>query len=269
MATSVFQYDSYKTFIKESFAQKEKGGRGQKLRLAEFLGCQDSYVSLVLSGDRDFSVEQGEGVARFLHLTGPEKEVFLLLLLRDRSGTAQAKEYFSQQIEEKRKKFVELRARVKIDSDLSDADKMIYYSSALPAKVHMLLTVPGDWSVEKLARRFRTSAEKIAEVCRFLESKGFIKEKAGKFHGTSKYLFLDKNSPFIVQHHNNWRLDSMRAMQEKREEGMHLSMAVTLSEKDAEALKRKIAEFVQEASSFIKDSKEETLMAFCLDYYRP
>jgi uncharacterized protein (TIGR02147 family) len=267
--TSIYQHPDYKSFIKAAFAARENKGRGQRLKLAEFLGCQDSYVSLVLGGDRHFSVEQGEGVARFLLLDEEETETFLFLLLRDRAGTEAARKYFTSRLQEKEKRYLDLRKRVKIESDLSDAEKMYYYASPLPAKVHMLLTIPGGWTAEKLARRFRTSNEKMSEVCKFLVAKGLIRETAGKLHGASKFLFLDKQSPFLSRHHGNWRLDALQTIQEKKDEGMHLSMTITLSEKDAEELRHRIAHFIQETSSFIKDSKEETLMAFCLDYYRP
>lgn len=269
MKQSVFEFESYKEYVRAAFARAEKGGRGLRQKLAQFLACQDSYVSLVLSGDRHFSVEQGEGVARFLHLPPEEKEVFLLLLLRDRAGTEESRKYFHQQVEERRQRYLDFRSRVQIESDLSDAEKMTYYSSALYAKVHMFLTLPGEWAAEKLARRFRVPPERITEVCQFLASRGLIEEKAGKYSRASKFLFLGKRSPFVGQHHANWRLDAVQAIQERKEEGVHLSMAVTLSEKDADELRRRIAAFVQECSELIKGSKEETLMAFCLDFYRP
>lgn len=269
MAENVYEFDCYKKFVKSSFARQENKGRGQRLKLAQFLGCQDSYVSLVLSGDRHFSIEQGEGTARFLHLEEEAKEMFLLLLLRDRSGTASSRKYFSEKVEELRRRYLDFRSRVKIETDLTDADKMTYYSSPLPAKVHMLLTVPGAWSIEKLAKRFRASEEKMTEVCRFLATKGMIQEKAGRYSGATKLLFVDKRSPFISQHHSNWRLDAIQAIQERKEENLHLSLAITLSEKDAVELRQRIATFVQECSGFIKDSKEETLRALCIDFYRP
>ena len=268
MADTVYEFDDYKKFIKSSFSKQENSGRGQRFRLAQFLGCQDSYISLVLNGDRQFSVEQAEGTARFLHLGEEEKEFFILLLLRERAGTVQARRYFSSKLDEKRRAFQDFRSRVQIEKDLSDSDKMHYYGNPLMAKVHMFLTIPGKYSVEELARRFQVSPAKMQEVCRFLSDKAFIKEKSGRYFEASKFLFLDKRSPFIVQHHANWRLDAIHAIQDRREEGMHLSMAITLSEKDAEVLRQKIAQFVEECSSAIKDSKEETLMAFCIDYYK-
>lgn len=268
MAQTVFEFDDYKKFIKAAFDRQENGGRGQRYKLAQFLGCQDSYVSLVLSGDRQFSVEQAEGVARFLHLNDEEKEFFILLLLRDRSGTVPARRYFTEKLDEKRREFQDFRARVQIDKDLSDADKMRYYGNPLMAKVHMFLTIPGKWTVEELAERFSASPAKMQEICRFLSSKGFIKEKNGRYFEATKFLFLDKRSPFIVQHHSSWRLDAISAIQDRHEDGMHLSMVFTLSEKDAEALRQKIAKFIEESSSLIKESKEETLMALNLDFYK-
>lgn len=267
MLQPIFFYDDYKAYVRDAFASREQGGRGQRQKLAKFLNCQDSYVSLVLSGERDFSIEQGEGLARFLHLNEEETAVLLDLLLMARSGTEESRKYFSSRIQKARTQFLHLRDRVKIQSDLSDADKATYYSSALFAKVHMYLTIPGDHTAESLAKRFRVTVKRMDGVLRFLSARGLIQEKGGKYFGATKFLFVDRNSPFIGQHHMNWRMDASSSIQAQRDEDLHLSMTFTLSKSDAAELRLRIAQFLDSISGAIKESKEEKLMALCLDYY--
>ncbi len=268
-AQPIFLYDDYKTFVREVFATRENGGRGLRQRLAQFLNCQDSYVSLVLSGDRDFSIEQGEGMARFLRLDEDETEYLLNLLLVARAGTNESKRYFEKRLVRQRERYLNLRDRIKIESDLSDADKAVYYSDTLYAKLHMCMTLPGEFSVEDLSIRFREPVERIVDACRFLTRKGLVSEKGGRYSQATKFLFVDRKSPFIKQHHGGWRIDAISSIQRNRDEDLHLSMTFTLSEKDAADFRLKMAEFIDSLSSEIKNSKEEKLMALCLDYYEP
>lgn len=269
MLEPIFFYDDYKVFVREAFAAREHGGRGQRQKLSRFLGCQDSYVSLVLNGERHFSVEQGEGLARFLRLGDAETEMLLNLLLMARAGNEETRRYYARRVQAERDRFLNLRSRLKIETDLSDADKAVYYGDVLHAKLHMALTIPGEQDAESLARRFRQPADRVEKACKFLADKGLILEKAGKYSGASKFLFVDRDSPFLAQHHTNWRLDAASAVQARREEDLHLSMTFTLSRKDAADLRLHIAQFLDSLSGRIKDSKEETLMALCVDYYEP
>ncbi|MCB0407785.1 MAG: hypothetical protein KDD34_06240, partial [Bdellovibrionales bacterium] len=53
----------------------------------------------------------------------------------------------------------------------------------------------------------------------------------------------------------------------KNNEDVHLSLTVSLSHKDRQLIRQKIAQFVEEISGQIKGSKEEELMAFNLDFF--
>lgn len=62
----------------------------------------------------------------------------------------------------------------------------------------------------------------------------------------------------------------MQALQNIRHnegEDLHLSMTVTLSEKDSQLLQRRISESIEEISDTIKESTEEKLMAIGIDFF--
>ena len=93
-------------------------------------------------------------------------------------------------------------------------------------------------------------------------------EQGGRLVPTSKYLFISKESPFIVQHHGNWRMQALQSVRKARSGDLHLSMVVSLSEKDARRLQRRISEFIEEISETIKKSTEEKLMAVGIDFFQ-
>jgi hypothetical protein len=199
----IYDFDDYKVFVNARFAEAP---RGEKQRIAKFIGCQDSYVSLVLAGDRHFSMEQAEASARYLHLDEEETEFFLLLVNLARASTRPLRNYFERQLSDRRRARLNLRRRIEIASELSDADKMVYYSDILFAKIHMCVTLEGQWTLATLSERFRVDTPRVAVVTRFLTERGFIRVRGSTFESANKYLFLDKTSPFLSQHHANFRL---------------------------------------------------------------
>lgn len=264
MSDQPYDFDDYKDFVNTRFAA---AARGEKQRLAKYIGCQDSYVSLVLAGDRHFSPEQAEATARYLHLDDDETEFFLLLVSLARASTKSLRSYWNRQIEVRRRARLNLRRRVEIAAELSDTDKMVYYSDILFAKIHMCATLEGEWTVARLSERFRVDPTRVVQVVRFLTEKGFIRPTPLGFTGANKYLFLDKSSPFLSQHHANFRLDALEAARERNVENVHLSLAVTMSEKNVSELKTRIALFIEQTSTLIKKSAEEKLMLLNLDFY--
>lgn len=62
---TVFDFDDYKDYLKAAMPSTGKS-RGQRSKLAETLGCQLSFLSLVLNkSDTHLSLEHGKSVCDF------------------------------------------------------------------------------------------------------------------------------------------------------------------------------------------------------------
>jgi len=271
MEKPLFSYNNYKSYLLDRIRSEPKAGRGARLRLANAIGCQIAYISHVLGGDRHFSVDQAEAITRHLALDKDEREFFIWLVEKERAGTKGAQEFFKNLLDQKREQYLQLKKRVdiSISHDLSDNAKAVYYSDALYSAIHMAITIRGLQTPTALTNRFDIDLERVGEIINFLKMYGLIQEDRGRLLPTTKYLFLDRSSPFIVQHHVNWRLQSMKSIARKKKNETHLSMTVTMSEKDAQAIRRRIAEFIEETSKVIKESPEEKLMALNIDFFEP
>ena len=77
---SLFSFTDYVVFLKAYIENQPKKGRGLVQKLAFHLGVNPTFVSQVLSGLKNFSVEQGFEVTEFLGLAGLEKDYFILLI---------------------------------------------------------------------------------------------------------------------------------------------------------------------------------------------
>jgi uncharacterized protein (TIGR02147 family) len=238
-------------------------------QLAISIGCQLAYISLVLGGNRDFSIEQAEACTRFLGLGKDETEYFIWLVERERAGTQGSRNFFDQLLEQKRAQYLQFKKRVAISHELDDVDKAIYYSDYLYAAIHMAITVPSLRTPQAISRRLGESLERVIEILDFLKTRQLIREEKGALLPTSQHIFIDRSSPFVGQHHRNWRMQAIRSASRRDPKNLHLSLAVTMSERDAALLRNRIAEFIEEISTVIKASPEEKLMSFGVDFFEP
>lgn len=154
-----------------------------------------------------------------------------------------------------------------ISNELGDTAKATYYSDYLYSAIHIIITIPKFQTPKAISEAFGISLKKTSEILEFLKTNGLVTENSGKLVPTSKYLFIDKDSPFILQHHTNWKMQTIQNVRKNDSTDLHLSMTVTLSEKDSKILQRRISEFIEEISETIKKSPEEKLMAIGIDFF--
>ena len=66
MKNTIYDYEDYKAYIIEKINNSPSKGRGIKLKISECLSCQTAFVSQVLIGQRNFSLEQAVKLNIFL-----------------------------------------------------------------------------------------------------------------------------------------------------------------------------------------------------------
>lgn len=81
------------------------------------------------------------------------------------------------------------------------------------------------------------------------------------------HIHLDHSSPFLKTHHANWRVKSIQALENAGSEKIAFSCVINISKADVLRLREKLTTVIQECVSIAKDSKEEKLYAFSLDFF--
>jgi uncharacterized protein (TIGR02147 family) len=264
---NVFEFDDYKAYLLHSEQVKSAFIRGYRTRLAEAIGCNNTFISQVLNTSANFSLEQGLAVSRYLSLPPSEESYFLLLIEHARAGTEDLKDYFNKQIREKKEKFLNIKERVKNETHLNVEAQAIYYSQWYYAAVHMLVTIPEFRTPQKIAKYLRLNTALIQKTVTFLVSQNLLIEKNGELLPGSSYLHLEKNSPFIARHHSNWRLAAMDALSRDNAQEIHYSTVSTLSRKDCEHLRAHFTQVIQDYVKTVSHSKEEMMWVFNLDFF--
>ncbi len=258
---NIFDSLDYKNYLKTRLDER----RGLRSELAEFLGCQSGYVSQVLQNLSDFSLEQGMKTSSFLLLSAEESHFFMLLLQYEKASTQDLKKYFKDQIERIQNERKEIKNRIKIDTDLSAEDYHQYYSSWEYAALHILTSIPKYQTKDMIGKKLQLNQTRIEEVLNFLTNKGLVEEKNNKFIIGNKRIHLTKNSPYILSHHQNWRLHSTRMLSDRNSKNLNYSGVFSLSISDIDKIREILLRAIEQNEKIISSSGEEEMIYLGID----
>lgn len=265
---NIFDFLDYKKFLNSLEEERSSYQRGFRSRIAEFLDCQNAYVSHVLNTHANFSLEQALKIAEFLKLNEVQSRFFVLLVEFERASTKELKELFKRDIQVYRDRYLDLKDKALHAKAISKEDQYIYYSNWIYPTVHMLVTIPDYRTTEKIVSALRVDETIIKEVILFLIACGLVSEKKGELAPGVTQIHLAKDSPHISQHHTNWRLAAIDSLLSNDKSAIHYSTVSSLSYEDADKLKLKLVKVIEDYIAVIAPSKEETLYNFNLDFYQ-
>ena len=265
---SIYNFSSLRSYIQAYFGQMPKGGHGQSLRLANHLKVHTTLVSQVLSGSKNFSLEQAARAVSFFGLLEEEAEYFVLLAQRERAGSKELLEILDRRLEEIKTNARNLSTRLEAKKNLSEAEKSVFYSDWIYSACRQMVAIPGYQSEEQIATRFGVAHKKVREVMRFLLDAGLcLKDEKGKLKVGPQSTHLESSSPWVRVHHLNWRQRAQENYLREDEVKLHYSCPMTISKKDAQALREKIIKFLESLDPLIEKSPSEELYCLNIDWF--
>jgi uncharacterized protein (TIGR02147 family) len=263
---SIYNFSNYKEYLMSRVGHPGQR-KGIKSLLAKALQCQPTYVSQVFNGNADFSAEQADIINRFFGHSRDESIFFLLLIQKNRAGTRSLKEFVQVQINELLAKRMEISERIGQSAALTQEQQSTYYSSWHFAAIHVALTVPQLRTKESIGRYLRIPVKKIAEVLKFLLETGLIQTNGLEYSTTPMQIHLGNDSHNITKHHSHWRQQALESLERAELTDLHYSTVVSLSREDALQIRERILEEIKTNQAIIKDSLEEELFAYTLDFF--
>lgn len=267
MNKQIFDFLNYKAYLKEVGKNKIYGGRGFRSRLAAALRCQSAYISQVLNGNADFSLEQAELVNGLLNHNKNEAHFFILLVQYTRAGSTSLKNYFHAQIQKVLQERVQLKDRLEYKKTLSSEDQAVYYSAWYYAAVHMLLSVPAMQAKEAVSEFLKLPMETVHSVLDFLISTGLAMEEGGRYKIGSTSIHLGADSAMSFSQHTNWRMKAIASLTKKRNTDLHYSSLVSISKNDIPKVREIMVKAIEEIRGLVRDSKEETVCCYLMDLF--
>lgn len=266
MIKSIFNYKSYRKLLYDQLSAK--GKRGQLSQAAQSLGCQASFLSRVINEEIHLTPEHAFKLAHFWSLKGDERVYFLKLVDYERAGDKEYQDYLKTQLDELVKKNSEIAGRTQRQNKNFEGLSTKYFSSWIYGAIHFLTCIPEFQNVKNLSQRLSLGESIVLEVLKDLEQMNFVTKsregwiyKSGEFH-------LERTSPLVVMHHQNWRQRAVLDAQNFEHQNIHYTTILTLSKADTEKIQGLILDFLAQINRIAAPSNPEDEVVLTMDFFK-
>jgi uncharacterized protein (TIGR02147 family) len=264
---SIFEYANYRSYLEAWIDSLGSRSYGSKGRIAEALGISSSLVSQIMKGEKTLTPDQTSDLCEFLGLNEIETDYLHLLVDFDRAGTPRYRDKLQRKISNLQKQSRDLGKRVPRNKELSDEQRAIYYSSWLYTGVRNLTAIPGLNQPGAIAEHLNIDVGLVARVTRFLIENGLCIENNGKITYGPASIHVDKDSPFVNKHHQNWRFQAIHQMEKKRDQDIFFTSPMSLSVAAAEEIRKMIPNVVQSVMKITGPSPSEITACLNIDWF--
>ncbi len=262
----LFECKDYRAFIREWVKSQPRNGHGQFRKMAEFLGIQTSMLSQIMASHREMNAETASSLAEFFSLNELESDYFLCLVQLERAGNQRLKSQMKRQLEKLHEQSQKIEKRISKTRELDEPTKAIFYSQWYYSAVRLVTALKGIDTIEAIAERLRLSRAQVARVTRFLVKHGLCVYNGDKLHYGPQSTHVSAESPLAARHHLNWRLKAMENLEGLKSTELVFTSPVAVSKKDAELLRSRFLEMIDEWAKVVDHSPSEQLMCLNIDW---
>lgn len=267
MTNLIFDFLSYRPYLKQRLEAEGKKS-GLKRRASEALSVHTTFISQVVLGKADLSLDQGERMNAFLGHTDEESEFFLDLIIIERASEAGLKKRFEARLAKNRLDYQQIQKRLESPRELAATYQEKFYSSHLYGLLHVLASIPRYQTLEALSSITGDSKEIISEAVGFLTSIGLLATAKGRIIPGEQHIHLGRQSKNIWRHHANWRMATLQKLSFSEPSDLHYSLAFSCSRQDAAKLRESLLKQLKAMSDVIGTSPEEDAYVYCFDLFR-
>jgi len=265
---SIFSYSDYRKYLNSYIAGLPKKGRGELSKMATHLGVHSTLMSLILSGERELTIEQAYDLATYLQLTDMEMEFLVLLVQYQRAGNHRYKSHVKKKLDALRTEATKLSNRFEHETKLTEEQRSLFYSSWIYSAIRLFTSTKSHGvKVEEITERFRLTRQQVMSVLQFLESAGLITQEKDHYKFGTQRTFLEQGSPHLVKHHSNWRIKSVQKADRISNEELMFTSPISLSKKDFELIREDLAELLKKISLVVKESPAEEIACLNIDLF--
>jgi len=263
----VFYSNSYRDVL-ERYILANKGVRGYKSRLAEAAGCHNSYISQVLKGSVDLTLEQAMNLASFWGFNAEQTDFFLDLLLRDRAGNERLRDFYEKRLRRAREAFEPVSDGQKRAPGLGPEAETAYYATWYHAAVQVLARTREYASVERMGGRLRLPGNVIREVLRSLEDWGLLAKRGEVWEELEQPPHVSRSSPLGLINQTNWRQRAIFNIQSRDPDALHLQQVLAVRRADVPKLKAQLLQCLEEVRAAGADPAPEDGIVLVIDLFR-
>ena len=269
VALTVFKFDSYTEFLNGFLKSAPANGRGLRLRWANAMGIHSAYLTKVLKGDANISVDQAVKLSSELNFDFLEKEYFIALVNLGRAGCHESQSYFRFIVEKLQRESLELSNKFEGDLVKGNFDQSKYFASWYYSAIHLLCGVVELRGPQDVVNFLNLPIEDSEEALQFLFESNLIEKVNGKFKATKNRIHLDKSSPNLAKKLQNFRLKAIEAfqVQSKMAKGIHYSSTIAVSKENAKKIRHVLTEAISSVHSLVECESAEEIQIMNLDFF--
>lgn len=210
-SNKIFNYDDYRSYLVDKIEEFPIKGRGVKKKISDYLSFRPTYLSKILTGKQNLSLEHVVKLNKFFEHSDLESRYFLYLVLLERSNDDSLKDYIKSLARDTRKDFTNNKLTSIYDTHFDSNSS--YYKSWYYSAIFILLGESSYQTVNQIQQKLQIPIEKIRKALEDMENDEII-TKSGSSYTRKKSVFAShslpstfhsgiKNSDFKVITQNN------------------------------------------------------------------
>lgn len=264
---TVFDFNDYRKYLNFSIKNRPQRGRGEINKMAEFIEVHPSLLSQILSTEKNLSSDQGFKLCEYLGFSQNETDYFLLLIQYDRAANHKLKKYYLEKINLAKENSLQLSQKIKQDKKITDVEKSILYSHWLYLAIWLYCSIEPGKKIEAITEHFEITRDRAFEILNFLLSIGLCDFRDGLYIMKSQSVHLEKGSPHLYRHHNNWRIKAIETTDKITNEELMYTAPMSISRKDFATIRQQLADTIKTVTDTAIESEAEDLVYFGIDLF--
>lgn len=95
----LLNFDNYRDYLRFYLKNLPHKGRGELSKIAKYLRINTTWLSQILSGTKQFNIDQAVELGTYLELSSLEIDYFILLVQYERAGNHKTKSFIKNKIQ--------------------------------------------------------------------------------------------------------------------------------------------------------------------------
>lgn len=265
---NIFDFSDYRRFLKGWVEAAKEAKTSNLSRLAEVAQVHPTFLSHVLAGTKELSLEQAALISTHIGLTKLEQEYFFVIIQLDRAGNQNLKKYWLDKKTEIESEKNKLSQRFEKHRQLTSEQRAIFYSSWIYAAIWSSTAIDNGQNLSQISTLFQLSREKTEDILSFLIQTGLCNEASEIYSLGETHVHVPNESPFVVKHHINWRIKAIQQMDNRDKAELFFTAPMSIAKKDFELIREKLNLAVKEVVDIAKVSSAEEVVCLNIDFFR-
>lgn len=264
---SLFESENYKEWVLSKLKTFPKAGHGQFRKIADKLRVHPVIITQVFKGSRELTEEQAIDLTDYLGLTKLESQYFLVLVQKERAGSAKLKEHHEARRKELQTQSKDLKNRMVNSQVLTEEAKALFYSNWYYSGVRLAASIPSLSHPQQIAEYLSLPLPTVQRVLEFLLAQGLVVQNEKGLDMGPARTHVEASSPLVSRHHMNWRNKALQRMDKFTDKELFFTGPVVFSEAAQAEVREILVQTIERFMKVVQDAPSEKLSCINIDLF--